>query len=96
MLDESLTILYTEYTENEGRKGLEMANKFVKEVVKRELVEVIDGSGPDCTFMSVEKRPSGSISLVIGAQWHNRCAYGFSKEGLADLIETLKEIHEVM
>ena len=70
-------------------------SKFVKEVVTRKVVQVIDGCGPDVIYMSVV--PNGStINLVIGAMWEDACASSLSKVGLGQLIEELKLIHGAM
>lgn len=71
-----------------------MAGTFVetKKVVKR----VINGSGPMATFMSVVPTHEGSIDLVIGAQYEDKCACGLDAKGVGELIDTLKEIQEAM
>ncbi len=72
-----------------------MASKFVDAVTTRTINTVIDGSGPQHSYMSVE--PVGtSLNLVIGACYEDACACSFSKGGLGELIEILKEIHTAM
>lgn len=70
-----------------------MADKFVE--TKKIVNSVINGNGPGCAYMSVV--PNGaSIDLVIGANYNNKCASAFNRATLGELINTLKEIHEVM
>lgn len=73
-------------------------SRFVKEevVTTRALMEEEDGWGPECIHMSVKKDGPQNIMLVIGAGWENRSACYLSKKGLAELIEELKLIHEVL
>lgn len=57
--------------------------------------EVINGRGPNGSYVSI--KPDGFvINLVIGASWHNRCAEGFSKKGLTELIEELTAVRDCM
>ncbi len=70
-------------------------------VTTRTINTVIDGRGPRFSYMSVV--PWGtllsrykSIRLVIGAMYENASSCSFSKEGLGELIEILKEIHTAM
>jgi hypothetical protein len=62
-----------------------MTAKFV--VTKKAVNKVIDGNGPQCSYMSVE--PEGhygkGINLVIGAAWSDRCSCAFGKEGVKEL-----------
>lgn len=73
-------------------------SKFVKEevVTKRVLMEQENGCGPEGSYMSVKKDGPKSIMLVIGAKWARRTCCYLSKNGLAELIEELKLIHEVL
>jgi hypothetical protein len=72
----------------------EYKNPFV--VTKKRLVEVVDGEGPDSIQMSVKSDGPNALELVIGANYNDRSSCYISREGLGQLIETLKEIHEVM
>lgn len=73
-------------------------SKFVKEevVTKRVLMEQENAWGPEGIYMSVKKDGPKSIMLVIGAKWENHSCCYLSKKGLAELIEELKLIHEVL
>lgn len=73
-------------------------SKFVKEevVTKRVLVEQVNASGPNNIYMSVKRGGHQSIKLVIGANYCDHGACYLSKDGLAELIEELKLIHEVL
>ena len=65
--------------------------------VVRTIKTVVNGNGPDNAYITVRPRQGGrSISLVIGAMDENASADKFSKAGVAELIEILKEIHEAM
>lgn len=70
-------------------------SKFVETVTTKTLVDVIDGDGPNDTYMSLEQIGS-AINLVIGARYSDRCASWFEKKGLQELIDTLQEIHDAM
>jgi hypothetical protein len=72
----------------------EYKNPFV--VTEKKLVGVVNGRGPDFISISVNKDGCGDLQLVIGASYKDRCACYISRNGLGQLIETLKEIHEVM
>ena len=74
-----------------------MSNLFVKEEIKvtKSVAMVIDGDGPDCTYMSVRPVPHG-ISLVIGAKWSDQCCCNLSKNGVAELIAILQDVHSAM
>jgi hypothetical protein len=72
----------------------EYKNPFV--VTKKRLVEVVDGEGPDSIQMSVKQDGPNALELVIGANYNDRSSFLISRQGLEQLIETLKEIHEVM
>ena len=73
-----------------------MTAKFV--VTKKAVNKVIDGNGPQSSYMSVE--PEGhygkGINLVIGARYESAVACSFSKEGVKELIDILTDIHEAM
>lgn len=74
-----------------------MSFNFVKTVKTSTILEVIDGDGPDCIYMSVSPRNGNKeIYLVIGAMFNDKCAYTLSKDGLRQLIDILTEIHEAM
>lgn len=73
-----------------------MSFNFVKTVTTRTILQVIDGDGPDCIYMSVDPLTSGGIDLVIGATFKDKCASALSKDGLRQLIDILTEIHEAM
>lgn len=68
--------------------------EFVKTVTT--VNKVINGIGPNHTYMSVNPLSSGSIDLVIGAAYGEKCASIFNKTSLQELIDTLQQIHDVM
>ena len=70
-------------------------SKFVETVMKKTLVDVIDGDGPNNTFMSL-KQSGKAINLVIGARYEDRWASWLGKESLQELINVLQEIHDAM
>lgn len=74
-----------------------MPNLFVKEEIKvtKSVATVIDGDGPDCTYMSVKPSPLG-VSLVLGARWKDQSCANLSKNGVAELIAILQDIHSAM
>lgn len=67
-----------------------MSNQFV--TTKRVVNKVIDGLGPVRANMSVVPVRMGSINLVIGATYEDRCACAFNKDGIKELIDILSEI----
>lgn len=71
-----------------------MSDQFV--VKKKDVVKVIDGSGPQCVSMSVVPDRMDGIHLVIGARYDDRCACAFNKDGIKELIDTLSEILEAL
>lgn len=73
-----------------------MAHSFTKSVTTTTVAENINGSGPECTYMSVKPLSIGIIDLVIGANYDDRCAASLSKIGLAELINILTDIHAAM
>lgn len=74
-----------------------MSFNFVKTVTTRTILQVIDGDGPDCIYMSVSPlNGNKEIDLVIGAMFKDKCASTLSKDGLHQLIDILTEIHEAM
>jgi hypothetical protein len=72
----------------------EYKNPFV--VTEKRLVGVEGGQGPDFIQMSVKQNGPNGLELVIGAKYNDRSSCHISRNGLGQLIETLKEIHEVM
>lgn len=71
--------------------------EFVKTetVIKKTVNTVINGSLPNAASLSVV--PDGNnIQLVIGAEYIDGVCCLFGKEGFADLIKVLQDIHEVM
>lgn len=68
-------------------------------VVKKIVKTVINGNGPFCTYLSVDthgvKNPT-TVDIVIGANYSNRAASAFNKEGLKELIDLFVDIHEAM
>jgi hypothetical protein len=77
-----------------GRKKT-MTDKFV--VTTPAINRVIDGVGPDFSLMSVEPSYGGAvIELVVGAHWSKRTSCSFSRGGVKELIDILRDIHAAM
>jgi hypothetical protein len=70
-----------------------MSNQFV--TTKKVINEILDGDGPDYIVMSVLPGDN-RIDLVIGTHYGNREACSLSKEGVKELIDILRDIHEAM
>lgn len=70
-----------------------MSNQFV--TTKKVINEVLDGDGPEYIDMSVLLN-EGHINLVIGTRYGNRSACSLSREGVKELIDILRDIHEAM
>jgi len=69
------------------------------EVVTKEtksVNETVDKSLSNMALISVVPRSSGVIDLVVGSWYDRRCASGFSKENLKELINVLTEVHDAM
>lgn len=72
-------------------------SEFVKTVTTHKINRVIDGCGPNASYMSViPSLGGGSIELVIGAAAEDRCAAYQNKESLTELIRILTEIRDCM
>jgi hypothetical protein len=63
---------------------------------KKQVRKVINGEGPNDTFMSVVPSGGGAIGLVFGAVYEDACAHYLCKDGLKELIDILKDIHDAM
>ena len=63
---------------------------------KTTIKKVIDGY--TIGFANVSIEPSGltSISLVVGAKYHDKCASFFNKVDLQELINELQAVHDAM
>ena len=72
-------------------------DSFVKTETKTTILETKNGNGPDYTYVSiVPSYNNRKIDLVIGAHFSARCASGFSKESLGELIKILQKVHDAM
>ncbi len=70
-----------------------MSNQFV--TTKKVINEVLNGDGPEYIVMSVLP-DEGRINLVIGTYYGNRNTCSLSREGVRELIDILRDIHEAM
>ena len=74
--------------------------KFVKTetVTTKKVVDAINVDGPGGCYMSFKKAPysQDSFQIVIGANFEDRCAGFFSKNGIKELIDILQEIHDTL
>lgn len=64
---------------------------------KKTVLTVIDVDGPDGTYLSIKPTLySKEVILVVGARFEYGLAANFTKKGLGELIEILKDIHSAM
>jgi hypothetical protein len=72
-------------------------SKFVETEVKTTILETMDAFGPNLSFVSIVPMTYVSgVEVVIGARYADRNSYCFSKSGLKELINILKEVHDAM
>ena len=64
-------------------------------VTVKKIKHVVDGYGPDGSVMSIEPTYEG-IALTFGARHKDRKCASLSKNGVAELIAILQEVHEAM
>lgn len=64
-------------------------------VTVKKIKHVVDGYGPDGTIMSI-KPTSWGIDFTFGAPRHAHSCDSLSKDGVAQLIAILQEVHEAM
>ena len=68
-------------------------------VVKKTVQTSLNGTGPFCTYLSVNTRGVENpniVDIVIGASYDHRCASAFDKGSIKGLIDLLVDIHEAM
>jgi hypothetical protein len=64
-------------------------------VTIKKVKHVVDGYGPDGSVMSLRPADHG-IDFTFGAPYKARSCNSLSKNGLAELIAILQEVHEAM
>ena len=64
-------------------------------VTVKKIKHVVDGHGPDGSIMSIRPALHG-IDFTFGAPYKANTCDGLSKNGVAELIAILQEVHEAM
>ncbi len=64
-------------------------------VTVKKIKHVVDGYGPDGSIMSIRPALHG-IDFTFGAPYKARTCESLSKDGVAQLIAILQEVHEAM